>query len=222
MASPALIRPSVAATVAAGRVSRGPNSIAGKHSSRPSTSFRTGGMVCTPRPRTGRPEPRTTSNESWRSSSSGSTCSPNEPRRSQMAAERANAAVVLALTPSCVTRFMQQPNAAVKLKEFQAIDSWKQRELVEAGGWATSSGEMAPNSGVAGACAATPQGQDLAGRDRSPPPDGERFLASRSPGTPARRRARRSSSPARHGTRASPPPSSACPPPWRLSTPRPP
>jgi hypothetical protein len=70
-----------------------------------------------------------------------------------MAAERANAAVVLALTPSCVTRLMQQPNAAVKLEEFQAIDSWKQREFVEAGGWATSSGEKAPNSGGAGACA---------------------------------------------------------------------
>jgi hypothetical protein len=71
----------------------------------------------------------------------------------RMAAERANAAVVVALTPSCVTRFMQQPNASVKLKEFQAIDSWKQREFVEAGGWATSSGDKAPNASVAGACA---------------------------------------------------------------------
>jgi hypothetical protein len=71
----------------------------------------------------------------------------------RMAVERANAAVVLALTPSCVTRFMAQPNAAAKLKEFQAIDSWKQREFLEAGGWATSSGDKTPNSGVAGACA---------------------------------------------------------------------
>jgi hypothetical protein len=67
--------------------------------------------------------------------------------------ERANAAVVVVLTPSCVTRFMQRPNAAVKLKEFQAIDAWEQREFVEAGGWATSSGDKTPNSGVAGACA---------------------------------------------------------------------
>jgi hypothetical protein len=71
----------------------------------------------------------------------------------RMAVERANAAVVVALTPSCVLRFMQQPNAAVKLKEFHAIDSWKQREFVEAGGWATASGDKEPNSGVAGACA---------------------------------------------------------------------
>jgi hypothetical protein len=71
----------------------------------------------------------------------------------RMAMERANAAVVVALTPGCVSRFMRQPNAAVKLKELQAIDSWRQREFVEAGGWATPSGDKAPNSGVANACA---------------------------------------------------------------------
>jgi hypothetical protein len=71
----------------------------------------------------------------------------------RMALERANAAVVVALTPSCVSRFMQQSNAAVKLKELQAIDSWRQREFVEAGGWATASGDKSPNSNVASACA---------------------------------------------------------------------
>jgi hypothetical protein len=70
----------------------------------------------------------------------------------RMSLERANAAVVSALTPSCVSRFMQQPNAAMKLKELEAIDSWKQREFVEAGGWATSIGEKAANSSVASAC----------------------------------------------------------------------
>jgi len=71
----------------------------------------------------------------------------------RMASERTNAAVVVALTPSCVSRFMGQPNASVKLKEFQAIDSWKQREFVEAGGWATTTGDKTPNSNVANACA---------------------------------------------------------------------
>jgi hypothetical protein len=71
----------------------------------------------------------------------------------RLALERSNAAVVVALTPSCINKFMQQPNAAVKLKELQTIDSWKQREFVEAGGWATSSGEKSPNSAVANACA---------------------------------------------------------------------
>jgi hypothetical protein len=48
---------------------------------------------------------------------------------------------------------MQQPNAAVKLAEFQKIESYKQREFIETGGWATPPGEKTPNSGVANACA---------------------------------------------------------------------
>ncbi len=71
----------------------------------------------------------------------------------RMAAERTNAAVVVALTPSCVARFMQQPGADAKLTEFQKIDSWRQREFIEAGGWATPRGGKVPNSGVATACA---------------------------------------------------------------------
>ena len=71
----------------------------------------------------------------------------------RMAVERANSAVVVALTPSCVARFMQQPNAVVKLAEFQKIESWKQREVIEAGGWATPRGGKTPDAGVANACA---------------------------------------------------------------------
>jgi hypothetical protein len=69
------------------------------------------------------------------------------------ALERANAAVTVALTPSCVASFMQQPGAADKLVEFQKIDSWRQREFIEAGGWATPRGDKTPHSGVAAACA---------------------------------------------------------------------
>jgi hypothetical protein len=71
----------------------------------------------------------------------------------RMALERSNSAVVVALTPSCIARFMHEPNAAVKLKELRTIDTWRQREFVEAGGWATASGDKSPNSGVASACA---------------------------------------------------------------------
>ena len=71
----------------------------------------------------------------------------------RIASERTTAAVVVALTPSCVASFMQQPSAAAKLAELQKIDSWKRREFIEAGGWATSRGDKAPNSGVANACA---------------------------------------------------------------------
>jgi hypothetical protein len=71
----------------------------------------------------------------------------------RMAVERTNSALVVALTPSCVAKFMQQPGAAAKLAEFQKIESWRQREFIEAGGWATPRGDKAPNSGVATACA---------------------------------------------------------------------
>jgi hypothetical protein len=71
----------------------------------------------------------------------------------RMALERANAAVVVALTPGCVARFMRQPDAAAKLKELQAVDSWRQSEFVETGGWAATSGDTPAHSGVANACA---------------------------------------------------------------------
>lgn len=71
----------------------------------------------------------------------------------RMAEERTNSALVVALTPSCVAKFMQQPGAVAKLVEFQKIESWRQREFIEAGGWATSRGAKTPHSGVANACA---------------------------------------------------------------------
>ena len=71
----------------------------------------------------------------------------------RMAVERSNSAVIVALTPACVASFMQQPNAATKLAEFRKIESWKQRQFVEEGGWATPRGDKTPNSGVANACA---------------------------------------------------------------------
>ena len=71
----------------------------------------------------------------------------------RIAVERSNSAVVVALTPSCVASFLQQPNAATKLAEFRKVDSWRQRQYVEEGGWATPRGDKAPNSGLANACA---------------------------------------------------------------------
>ena len=71
----------------------------------------------------------------------------------RMAAERVDAAVIVALTPSCVAAYMLQPNVTAKLTEFRKIESWKQRQLVEEGGWATPRGGKSPNSGLANACA---------------------------------------------------------------------
>lgn len=71
----------------------------------------------------------------------------------KMAQDQADAAVVAALTPICVARFMRQPDAPAKLVRFRETDSWKQREFVESGGWATMAGSESPNSAVANACA---------------------------------------------------------------------
>ena len=61
--------------------------------------------------------------------------------------------MIAALTPSCVARFMEQPSAAAKVTEFQKVESWKQWEFIEAGGWAALRGGKTPNLGVATACA---------------------------------------------------------------------
>ena len=71
----------------------------------------------------------------------------------RMAVERANAAVVVALTPGCCMNRATQPDAAAKLKELQAVDTWRQSEFVETGGWATLGGDKTPNSSLANACA---------------------------------------------------------------------
>jgi hypothetical protein len=71
----------------------------------------------------------------------------------RMAKERAQTAVVESLTPICVERFRQQPDAPTKLKELAKAMTWDQRSIIEKGGWATMPGTDAPNSAVATACA---------------------------------------------------------------------
>ncbi len=72
----------------------------------------------------------------------------------QMAATQTEAAVVAALTPLCVAKFEAQADAATKLTEMKKASSWDQAAFIEKGGWATMPGSGAPNSAVAGACAA--------------------------------------------------------------------
>jgi hypothetical protein len=72
----------------------------------------------------------------------------------RMASDRADAAVVDALTPVCVAEFEGQADAAAKLAEFKKIStSWDQSSFIEKGGWATIPGSKTPNSDVARACA---------------------------------------------------------------------
>ena len=70
-----------------------------------------------------------------------------------LAQERVNTALVAAFTPICVEKFMTQPDAPVKLTEFQKTSAWRQQEFVEKGGWATLPGSKQPNAKVASACA---------------------------------------------------------------------
>jgi hypothetical protein len=73
----------------------------------------------------------------------------------RMASDRAEAAVVEALTPVCVARFEAQADAATQLADFKKIStSWDQRSFIEKGGWATLPGSATPNSAVASSCAA--------------------------------------------------------------------
>ena len=71
----------------------------------------------------------------------------------KMANQRAETAVVAALTPICVEKLQQQTDAAAKLVAFNKVSSWDRRALIEKGGWATMPGNNAPNSAVASACA---------------------------------------------------------------------
>src|ERR1051325_3342351 len=72
----------------------------------------------------------------------------------KLAVQRADAAVVGALTPICVERFQHQADAATKLIEFNKLSSsWDRRSFIEKGGWATMPGTDAPNSAVVTACA---------------------------------------------------------------------
>lgn len=46
---------------------------------------------------------------------------------------------------------MRQPDPVVKLVAFQKLESWKQPQVIEEGGWATPRGSATANSSVASA-----------------------------------------------------------------------
>lgn len=77
-----------------------------------------------------------------------------ESTASQMAEDRASAAVVAVLAPICVERFQRQDEAAAKLIELKKIVAWNQASFLAAQGWATMPGSGAPKTlAVARACA---------------------------------------------------------------------
>ena len=72
----------------------------------------------------------------------------------KLADEQANAAVVAALTPICVEKFLQNSDAKANLAALQKISTgWEQGDYLEKGGWATRPGATSSDYHLARACA---------------------------------------------------------------------
>jgi len=72
----------------------------------------------------------------------------------KLAAEQAKTAVLTALTPICVERFLQNSEAKANLAALQQISSnWEQGQYLEKGGWATPPGTSSADYQLARSCA---------------------------------------------------------------------
>jgi hypothetical protein len=72
----------------------------------------------------------------------------------KLADEQANTAVVTALTPICVEKFLQNSDAKANLAVLEKISTnWEQGDYLEKGGWATPPGTTSPDYHLARACA---------------------------------------------------------------------
>ena len=72
----------------------------------------------------------------------------------KLADERANTAVVAALTPICVEKFLQNSDAKANLAVLQKIStSWEQGDYLQKGGWVTQPGATSSDYHLARACA---------------------------------------------------------------------
>ena len=72
----------------------------------------------------------------------------------RLAVERADTAVVAALTPICVEKFLQNSDAKANLAVLQKIStSWEQGDYLQKGGWATQPGATSSDYNLARACA---------------------------------------------------------------------
>ena len=72
----------------------------------------------------------------------------------KLANERADTAVVAALTPICVEKFLQNSDAKANLAALEKISTnWEQGQYLENGGWATRPGATSSDYQLARACA---------------------------------------------------------------------
>lgn len=68
------------------------------------------------------------------------------------AGERAETAVIEALTPICVANFQQDTEREAKLAALQEASTWSRDDYVIKQGWATMPGSDEPAQGIAVAC----------------------------------------------------------------------
>ena len=61
-------------------------------------------------------------------------------------------AVLASQAAICVAQFIKQPNSQERLKEFEAVESYKRSEFIEKGGWDKMPGQKEASSGVSSAC----------------------------------------------------------------------
>ena len=72
----------------------------------------------------------------------------------KLADEQAGTAVVAALTPICVEKFLHSNDAKANLAVLQKISSnWEQGDYLQKGGWATRPGATSSDYQLARACA---------------------------------------------------------------------
>jgi len=61
-------------------------------------------------------------------------------------------AVLASQSAICVAQFIKEPNSHEKLKEFEAVETYKRYEFIEKGGWDRMPGQKEASYGVASAC----------------------------------------------------------------------
>ncbi len=66
----------------------------------------------------------------------------------------ADTAVLASQAAICVAQYIKQPNSQEKLKEYEAVDSYKRYEFIEKGGWDKMPGQKEASYGVRDACVA--------------------------------------------------------------------
>jgi hypothetical protein len=63
-------------------------------------------------------------------------------------------AVLASQAAICVAQYVKEPNTQQKLKEYEAVESYKRYEFIEKGGWDKMPGQKEASTGVSGACVA--------------------------------------------------------------------